>query len=207
MKINPSWLPKEKFTFLVSGGVDSIAAAHWLKTKFRRDFDVLHFNHSGCAINDRMEESVKRFCDDLNISFTCIKRDKEQFTDESEGGFREFRLFHLTKRGGDYVTAHQADDAEEQYLMNCFNGVPQYIPIKPVWSEPPVGIYHPFLLVRKNELNDYLVGVKGLATYLCEDPTNSDPNHCRRNWIRNIIIPQLREQGIVLHNHVRKYYE
>jgi tRNA(Ile)-lysidine synthase TilS/MesJ len=208
MKINSKWLPQNKFTFLVSGGVDSISAAHWLKYKYRckQEFDILHFNHACSSINDKMEESVKRFADFINVPCKIIKRDKEQFPDESEGELRKFRFFHLTKIGGNYVTAHHANDCEESYILNCLNGVPQYIPIKPYWCEDPIGIYHPFLLIQKKKLNEYMENVEGLKDYLCEDPTNSDPTHCRRNWIRNVIIPELRKQGIVLHNHVKKYY-
>ena len=207
MKINPSWLPKNNFTFLVSGGVDSIAAAHWLKTKFRKNFKVLHFNHNCHSINDNMEDAVKKFSDALELEFITIKRDKEQFPGESEGDLRDFRFYHLTQIGGDFVTAHHLDDAIENYLSNCFNGVPQYVPIKPIWEENHVGIYHPFLLVKKWELNHYLTGIRGLGCYICEDPTNNDPNHCRRNWIRNVIIPELKLKGIHLYNHVRSYYE
>jgi tRNA(Ile)-lysidine synthase TilS/MesJ len=136
IKINPQFVPAE-FTLMVSGGVDSIAAAHWLIHKYRKKFHLIHFNHKVQEANDDMEKSVWNFYMDHYDFF----------------------------KGGRFVG-------------------------RDILAEPA------FI--------DY-AEAKGLMKYVVEDPTNKE-NKNKRNWIRNIIIPQLEEKELGLETLVRKKF-
>lgn len=209
IKVISQFVPKE-FTLCVSGGVDSIAAAHWLKYNFRRKFTVLHFNHNVQDINDEMEQKVYEFILKYLIQ-DCggkmIIRDESStpaFKDTSEAGLREWRLYKMRGIGGNFVTAHHLDDAVENYLMNCFHGTPEHKPISEFTQFKGFSIYHPFLLTTKQDFIDYAIE-HDLMKYVVEDPTNKETTQ-KRNWIRNVIVPELKDRQLGLNTIVRKKF-
>lgn len=206
IKVIPNILPKE-FTLLVSGGVDSIAAAHWLHTCFHRRFSIIHFNHMVQNDNMKMEETVKDFASKLNIPFSCFRRTDtiDKYSKFSESYLREFRLSMMKNIGGNYVTAHHLDDCCENYLMNCFHGTPEYKPIQEITKlNDNTFIHHPFLITSKSSFQKY-VDTNNLKKYIVEDKTNKD-NKYKRNWIRNKILPILNENQLGIDTIVRKKF-
>jgi tRNA(Ile)-lysidine synthetase-like protein len=204
IKVIPQYVPREPFTVLVSGGVDSIAAAHWLKHNYYKNFSVLHFNHRVQPINDEMRDQVRQFCIDNKIPYDCYFRIDEEFPDTSEKGLREFRLAVMKMIGGKFVTAHHLDDAVENYLMNCFHGTPEHKPIQEFSQFDGFSIYHPFLLTSKSNLWDY-VYENNLNKYVVQDPTNHDIKH-KRNWVRQIIVPEINVRSMGIHSIVRRKF-
>ena len=187
IRIKSKQLPKD-FVFLLSGGVDSVAAAHWLKHNYNRNFCAIHFNHGVQKINDEMEEKVRTFCRDNQIPLSVYYRDSYLFPDVTENGLRKFRLEVINNIGGDFVTAHHLNDAVENYVMNFIKGIPDYKPIQEVSVGGAARIYHPFLRVNKKSFIDFAAR-NNLGEYIIEDPTNKE-SICLRNKIRNVIIPE-----------------
>jgi len=205
IKVIPQYVPKEPFTVLVSGGVDSIAAAHWLKYRYHKNFSILHFNHKVQPINDEMRDQVRQFCIDNKIPYDCYFRTDGEFPDTSENGLREFRLSVMKMIGGKFVTAHHLNDACENYLDNCFKGCPEHKPISEFSQFNGFSIYHPFIKTTKQDFIDYVVK-NDLLKYVVIDPTNTDTKY-KRNWIRNVIIPEINSRELGLETVVlKKFY-
>lgn len=211
IKVNPAWVPEKDFVFMVSGGVDSIAAAHWLKFNYRKKFKIIHFNHKVQAINDFMHTTmygfVKDFFDlDKYRVMVRLERDTPAFfKDTSEDGLRKWRHHKLEGLGGTYVTAHHLNDAVENYLMNCLHGNPEHQPIP--WNTYFLGnftINHPFLQTPKRDFIAY-AKENDLMKYVVEDPTNND-NGPKRNWVRNVIIPEINDRNLGIETVVRKKF-
>lgn len=206
--VKQQYIPREPFTFMVSGGLDSICAAHWLKVHFRKDFNLLHFNHMVQPINDDMYGAVWQFAIDFKFGARFIERDLEvtpAFSDTSEKGLREWRHYHLQGLGGNFISGHHLNDCVESYLANCLKGCPENTPI-PWFTTFQQGftIYHPFLLTTKQ---DFILYAKenNLQKYIVEDPTNHDLSN-NRSWMRNNLIPILDERQVGLEKVVKKKF-
>lgn len=208
IKVNPEFVPKDDFYFLVSGGVDSIAAAHWMIHNYRRKCKILHFNHKVQPANEEMYENVWRFTLDFRTGGRFINRDLDEepaFKDTSEAGLRAWRQYKLRGLGGNFMTAHHLNDAVESYLMNCFSGTPEYQPIS--WNTMFIDshtLWHPFLYTPKRDLIHY-ANENNLMQYVVEDPSNKD-NSPKRNWIRNVIVPELDGRSMGIETIVRKKF-
>ncbi len=204
IKYNKKYLPNEPLTFLVSGGIDSISAAHWLKVKCRKQFYILHCNHKVQPLNEEMENSVKKFCIEFDIRYDSYFRIDAEFPDISENGLREFRLCIMKMTCGNFITAHHLTDACESYLMNCFHGTPEYLPIPWMSEFDNFSIYHPFLQTSKDDFINY-ANENDLMKYVVEDPTNKDTGP-KRNWVRNVIIPEINVRNMGIETIVRKKF-
>lgn len=208
IKVNPDYVPKDDFYFLVSGGVDSIAAAHWMIHNYRRKCKILHFNHAVQPINDYMDKMVSHFVMDFDTGGRFITRDDDTepaFNDTSEAGLREWRQYKMRGIGGNFMTAHHLNDAVESYLMNCFHGTPEHQPIS--WNTMFIDshvMWHPFLLTPKRDFIHY-AKENDLMKYVVEDPTNND-NGPKRNWVRNVIVPKLNDRNMGIETIVRKKF-
>jgi tRNA(Ile)-lysidine synthetase-like protein len=186
----------------ISGGIDSIAAAYVCHTEFRVS-KAYHFNHRLRPQNDEMERKVKAFCDKFKIELIVKRADKKL---QTEAECREARVGSFFNAiGGTLITAHHLDDAVESYLLNCFRGHPEYLPI-PRSSKYPTGtILHPFLLYQKEDFVK-IARQNGLMQYIVEDETNKEVKGSRRNFIRQQIVPLLKEQQLGLNTIVKKRY-
>ncbi len=204
MRIFNRFLPKEELTFLVSGGVDSIAGCHWLKTAYRQQINILHFNHKCQHINDKMEQQVKAFAAFLGVQIRVITRLPDSPFDCTEAGLREFRLSELAKIGGRYCTGHHLGDATESYIQNMLRGCPEYKPIQEKTKFQNFTIFHPFLLTTKQDMIDY-IQQHDLQQFVVEDPTNNETKN-QRNWIRNIILPEIKTRTNLETTVRKKFY-
>ena len=205
IKVIPQFVPKEPFHVLVSGGIDSIAAAHWLTHRYHKRFTVIHCNHKVQSINTDMELKVKQFCIDFKIPFDSYFRNENEYPDTSEKGLRDFRLGVMSVIGGKFLTGHHLNDAVENYIDNCLKGCPEFKPIKEFSQFKGFSIYHPFLKTTKSEFIEY-VESNDLSKYIVYDISNENLKY-KRNWIRNIIIPEISARDIGLEKVVcSKFY-
>lgn len=196
-----------KVTVALSMGCDSLAIAHFLKTKYPKiKLYAYHFNHALREQNNEMAHNAMIFCRDFNIPLTYDKRDIVQDVECSEAGLREIRYKAMHDMGY-VITGHHLNDAVENYLYNCFNGVQEYLPIPLVteYNDSGFTVIRPFMLTRKQEMIDY-VNQNDLTKYMVEDETNEDEAY-RRNWLRHTIIPQISGKGYNLETVVKKKYE
>lgn len=184
-----------------SGGVDSIAAAHFL-IRANRMVSLFHFNHKLRPQNDQMKEAVSDFAADMGVWGFFASAEKFPIDDKDglEAGAREARLKaigSLSGWGNKFILGHHLDDAVESYLMNCFNGKTDGWVIPPASNFGNFTLYRPFLLTPKDAFREYAKR-NGLEKYVIEDETNTDTSY-RRNFVRNVIVPTLRPHYPGLH--------
>lgn len=197
--------PNSKYTLMVSGGVDSIVMAHYFINKVRKD-DVMvyHFNHKLRPQNNRMEKKVVSFCKDFDIKLHIDKATHiEKDFAKREGDLRRMRFTYIRSYNTIAITAHHSDDVVESYLRNAFEGHADYLPIPfatvmNCYLHAGTSIVaHPFLFNRKKKFIEY-AEKHDLMKYVEEDETNKIVKGSRRNMIRNLIVPTLRQHDIVL---------
>jgi tRNA(Ile)-lysidine synthase len=204
MKVLPTFIPPDTFYVLVSGGVDSIAAAHWLKFAYRKDFTVVHFNHNVQTVNNDMEKAVRAFCNEFNLP--CISFYNTNYGCFTEKDLREWRLSVMAELTGHFVTGHHLNDAVENYLANCFTGCPEHKPIQELTQFKTFSIYHPFITTEKASMQGY-IAKNDLVRYVVTDPTNENTKY-RRNWLRHNIIPEINSRNLGLEKIVlNKFYK
>lgn len=194
-----------KITVALSSGCDSVAVTHFLKTKYPKiELKCFHYNHNLRNQNLKMVKKAEKLCSDLDIPLTVKMRDSSHMN-ASEADLRALRYGAMAGMG--YVlTGHHLDDAVENYLYNCFNGTPEYLPIplETEYKDLGLTILRPFILSSKIEIENYIKNNK-LEKYVENDETNKDESY-RRNWLRNNLIPQVNEKGYNLQTVVKKRY-
>lgn len=205
----------KKITVACSGGVDSIVVSHFLKKKMKYEVELFHFNHRLRSQNDKMEKAVIRFAEYFNMPYQVHARSKDNNIivegRSLEAKAHEWRLkairYHVN---GILVLAHHLDDCIESYFMNFLKGCPEYspMPIRTLLKDSNAEIVRPFLLVSKKDIQKY-AEENDLLRFVEEDETNTD-NSIRRNWTRNVILPEIEKiyGGLpkVVAKKVKKYY-
>ena len=202
---------QKRICVALSGGVDSVAACHFLKVNCFIEIEAIHFNHNQREQNQKMEKHVRDFCKAFEIPLHVGKAEKLLKT---EADFREERLRFFQKNAEEeakerkrdtiIITAHHLDDATETYMLKCLAGKvgKEIFPL--ITNFPSFTITHPFLLSLKKDFKRY-VEEKNLSGFVVEDETNkSNGPGARRNWVRNNLLPQIRNEGIELKTTVKK---
>lgn len=193
---------KEPFYLATSMGVDSVSAAHWLISKGYSNLTLLHFNHKLRKQNDEMEIKFYEFCKEFNLKSICgagknINTEKE--CREARLKFYEEKIMQKSK----IITAHHLNDCVESYLLNCLRGHPNHS-IFNLFSEfTNYQIIHPFLITRKKDFIQYAERNR-LKRFIVNDETNSIIKGSRRNWVRGVLIPEIKKQKICLEKYVLK---
>lgn len=199
-------LANDNVTVALSMGADSLAITHFLLTKWPRlKISAFHYNHNLRDQNNVMMQKAVNFCQDYGIKLVLDTRPSDCTEGVSEASLRTLRYDAMSGLGH-VITGHHLDDAVENYMFNCFNGVPEYLPIPLIteYTDKDLTIIRPFILSEKAEFLEY-VNDNNLTKYLVEDETNGDTNY-RRNWLRKDIIPAISEKGYNLKTIVKKMY-
>lgn len=163
------------WTVSLSGGVDSLVLTHLLLSA-KRKFNAIHFNH-GTPNASLYQEFVTSFCvkNEINLK-VCYYTGNP-----TEKDWAAYRRAHMICVDGYVLTAHHLDDKLESFLMGRKLEYQVRNIIRPLIDSP------------KQKIRAYALR-KGLQWV--EDSTNQDPNFCRRNKIRNRLIPMMKECGI-----------
>jgi tRNA(Ile)-lysidine synthase len=190
----------------VSGGADSVALIHLLH-EYRQQLSidrlaVAHVNHGLRGDeSDGDEEFVRAISERLQVEFfrvglqqrvSGITGDDNTFPGLEDWARRErYRFFHETVRANNFnyiATAHTANDQAETLLLRVTRGagIRGLRGILPLRGD---GVIRPLLNIERGELEQWLTA-RNLP--FRTDSTNADDTF-RRNFIRNRIIPQLRE--------------
>ena len=194
----------EDFVLGLSSGIDSIAAAHYLKYKVKCNVRCFHFNHKAESHNDfEAAEKAIQFCRDFEIPLVLLESDRP-LEKEKESRDARLKAFNNHFENTNLITAHHISDAVESHFSNFFAGHESFLPI-PLFSKFGTNtIYHPFLLTDKEDFIEYVKNNQ-LEKYIAQDPTNFIPDSATRNWIRNVIIPEIsKKQHINMKTIVRK---
>lgn len=189
---------KDNILLAVSGGVDSMVMLE-LFTGSRFRFGIAHCNFKlRGEDSDADEELVRETAERTGIPFHSIRFDTMAYASKRhismEMAARELRYSWFRKISGQYgythiATAHHREDAEETFLLNLSRGSG----IKGLHGIPPVSgdIIRPMRYCSKSELIQF-AQENGVRYH--EDSTNCE-DICKRNVIRNHILPAMRLLG------------
>lgn len=177
MRFSP---PLQKSVILAfSGGKDSIACAHFLKFRCRKEVTLLHVNNK-LPGDDWIALRVKTFAD--RFGFPIIIEESESKPTEID--CREARI-SVFKKYKSVVICHHNDDVVENYLYNVFRGHSNYIPLRRETYYGDCLVLRPFLKVKGKDIENYLK-TNGLKNWIVEDPLSKDST---RGWMRSVLIP------------------
>lgn len=188
--------------FALSMGVDSLAGFLYLRQKGYKVVP-LHFNHCLRYQNDEMEEQFSKLSQKLEDPTFQVGGPNKSLKTENDCREARFEFFGRHCSGGILVTAHHLDDYVESYLLNCFRGQPEYRPIRLSCDFPAFKVVHPFLLTEKRDFIDFM-DKSPYKQYIVSDESNKEIKGSRRNWIRNVIVPEMVKQKISLKKRSRE---
>ena len=182
----------------ISGGADSVALLHYLKSRENECGYVLFGVH--CEHGIRGEESladmrfVQEFCQKLGVALEIFTQDcpararREKISLETAARLfrRECFAALIDSKKADYIaTAHHQNDEAETVLFRIARGAS--LTGASGMKEADGWLLRPFLGWKKSEILDY-VSAHGLA--FCTDSTNADVAFTR-NRLRAEILPTL----------------
>lgn len=199
-------LKTSKFLLACSGGVDSVVLAH-LCYALKLDFAIAHCNFQlRGAASDSDEDFVKTLAEKLNKSFYVTRFDTNDYVIENKVSVqmaaRELRYTWFTKLMQKnaietIITAHQADDNIETFLINLSRGTGidglTGIPTK------TTTISRPLLPFSREQILAY---TKAEKIEWREDITNTETKYLR-NKIRHKIVPLLKELHPTFHENFK----
>ena len=188
----------QKVLVALSGGADSIATAFILKN-IGLEIIALHCNfHLRGEESDRDTIFVKKFCNENHINIQTIDFNVEAYRAINKKMSIEMacrNLRHqwfadkLQQTGFDRIaTGHNADDNIETFLLNMLRGSGTR-GLKGMKIDNGT-IWRPLLKLHKQEILHYLESNK---LDFVVDSTNLQSDY-RRNYLRNEIIPLLKQQ-------------
>lgn len=187
---------EERIAVAFSGGADSVALLHFLKSEGFEP-SAIHINHGIRGEEaDGDEEFCRDFCAKNSIPFYCSNIDVPGAAKVSGEGLEEAarRMRYaeiekiVTKEGITRVaTAHHADDNMETLIFNLTRGAS----LKGAGAIPPIrGIYiRPLIEATREEIITYCN--ENSLEYVV-DSTNFDTDYTR-NFIRHKIIPLIKQ--------------
>lgn len=192
----------DKIVCAVSGGPDSLAMLHCLKSirdeeKLQFEITVAHVNHMLREEADSEEEFVKKYCKDNEIEFYSKKVNVEEIANDEKIGTEEagrkvrYDFFEevLKKVNGNKIAiAHNKNDKIETIIMNILRGT-GIAGLKGIEIKREKYI-RPILECEREEIEKY-----------CEDnklnpriDKSNFENEYTRNKIRNIVIPYIKKE-------------
>jgi tRNA(Ile)-lysidine synthase len=183
-------LPKQCIV-AVSGGVDSVAALHFLSQVKSRVTGVIHINHATGQFADDAEELVRRTCENQRIDLTVRTiQDQKEGGDSLEDFWRaqRYRFFEEEAAGmgpvpPPIVLAHNMDDCLEEYVIcTMLRG---YLGTIPYQHGPCI---RPFRLWKRRDIERF--AAEHRLRWL-EDPSNSDSKFLRAG-VRRLLTPRIR---------------
>jgi tRNA(Ile)-lysidine synthase len=180
----------------LSGGLDSCVLLHSLAAlHLPVTLHALHINHQISPNANMWQAHCADMCAHLNIAFTAVKVDVKNSGRGIEDAAREARyaVFEQHIKEGDYLlTAHHADDQAETLLLRLMRGTgPRGLAAMAQQRSLGQGtLFRPLLNVSRAELEEY-ARTEGLSWV--NDESNAD-DHYDRNYLRNHVMPLLRER-------------
>ncbi len=185
----------DRILVALSGGADSVALLHFLKTvqdSYRLTLLAVHVNHGIRQEADEDEAFCRRLCEELGVELRCchiapgkLENEKGMSLEEAARAARYALLEQCLQEAGfdKIAVAHHMNDNAETMLFQLFRGSG----LKGLSGmEAARGrIIRPFLCVTREEIRQYL---RGNDLKHVEDASNQDVRYSR-NRIRAEIIP------------------
>lgn len=180
----------------LSGGLDSCVLLHALAAlKLPVQLRALHINHQISPNANRWEQHCAAICEALAVPFTAVKVEVKNQGRGIEDAAREARYSvfeRFVQPGNILFTAHHADDQTETLLLRLMRGTgPRGLAAMARSRELGQGaLYRPLLGFTRDELAAYAI-TQGLSWV--DDESNAN-DHYDRNYLRNQVMPLLRER-------------
>jgi len=205
---------KKNVMVAVSGGPDSVLLLSVLSQIHKRRADtgeliVCHVDHSVRKTSGADAEFVARLAEQHGLKFVseCLDPIHSDTKSTSEDAMRQARYEQFMKMadacGARYLaTGHNQSDQVETALFRLFRGTGfnglQGIPSLRV--QGAVSIVRPLLQVPRQTI---LAALEEINQPFCTDESNQTSNYTR-NFLRNDILPRLRERFSALDDSVLK---
>ncbi|WP_220740910.1 tRNA lysidine(34) synthetase TilS [Leuconostoc miyukkimchii] len=176
----------------VSGGVDSVVLLHTLRQQLPdTKLIVAHVNYHLREESDADESFVRDLAEKYHAIFEHTSWSKVSDIGVEKQA-RDFRYQFFEQLAKKYhtqtvVVAHHADDQAETVLLKLIRGG-QLSQLSGMHTKNRQ-IIRPFLLITKQELIHY---AQENNLHWQEDKTNQDATYTPRNYLRQVIIPQLK---------------
>ncbi|WP_188656052.1 tRNA lysidine(34) synthetase TilS [Pontibacillus salipaludis] len=202
----------------VSGGPDSMALLHYLKSRMDRfgfHIVVLTIDHSLRGVDSKEDvHYVTSICKKWNIECESVTLDvpayKELYGVGTQEAARKLRYQYfedqMKKHNASYLaTGHHGDDQVETVLMEMTRGAePSSIRGIPVYRPFSVGqIVRPLLCVTKEEIESYCEK-NGISPRI--DESNKTTAYTR-NSFRAHVLPVLKSHNPKVHEHMQYFQE
>ena len=191
----------EKCLVAVSGGVDSVAALHWLSRKPGRVQGIVHVNH-GTKFSERSEAAACALGKLYGLPVQVHRFDAQWFGnpgDSLESVWRDMRYesFETVHKltGLSIVLAHNFNDCLEEYLICTM--VRGYFGTMPYAHGPCI---RPFRKWKRSDIVDY--AARNSLEWV-EDPSNKDEKFLRTR-IRHQVVPLVKNVNPGIWNLVEK---
>ncbi|MEQ1440230.1 tRNA lysidine(34) synthetase TilS [Fontimonas sp. SYSU GA230001] len=175
-----------------SGGGDSVALLHLLKTAALRPLHAVHVHHGLQAAADDWARQCRRVCRELGVPLRVLRVEVRPCGEGPEAAARAARyaaLAGLLEPGDVLVTAHQRDDQAETVLFRALRGtgIAGLGGMREVEPLGPGRLWRPLLDVPRSELRAY---AEAQRLAWIEDPHNGDPRYAR-GFLRQEVLPRL----------------
>lgn len=179
IKIHPKIDIPKKVYVAFSGGVDSLAIAHFLKNG-GRTVELVHFDH-GCPVSADIRDACIELASNFKFDLTIKKIDDPVCPPgrSIEDFWRRNRYRWLRSFDGVVITGHHLNDAVETWLWSAIHGNPKLIPIE------SGNIIRPFIITPKREFIKY---AEKHNLNVVTDACNFDMS-LTRNYMRVNLIP------------------
>ena len=172
----------QKLAVAVSGGVDSVVLLYWL-VAIGANIVCLHVNHGLRDVADIETQYVRDLCAKLNVPCHVFFWNGKSVSKGIEDAARQARYNLMTDFCHEnnidaIITAHQADDQIETFLMNLGRGSGVYglAAMRRTGEINGIKILRPLLNVFRSELQDFCD--KNNIKYF-SDEMNFDPHYTR----------------------------
>lgn len=182
-----------------SGGLDSTALLHALSqepTIRACGLRAVHVHHGLQALADDWATHCARLCGSIDVPLSIVKVNVARGSGNGlEAAARKARYgaFEATLAAGEVlVTAHHRNDQAETFLLRALRGSgPDGLAAMRPWRKFAAGRHwRPLLETSRDDLLAY-AQQHGLSWL--DDPSNEDTHH-DRNFLRQRILPLLRER-------------
>ena len=178
-----------RVTAAVSGGADSVAMAHLLKTLAPArgwELDILHVNHRARSGSDGDQEFVERLASELSLPFRAVALEPGGSAGEREWSAARQCIYEACPRL--VAVAHSRDDRAETLLLRLCEGAG----LRGLGGMDYRGrgpVRRPMLDMGREGIRSWL---RSRDIQWREDPTNNDAGMAR-NRMRLQVLPVLED--------------
>ena len=177
----------KNYVLALSGGVDSSVLAH-IMAKQSSKIRLVFVQHNQ-KDSKKLEIAAEKIATSLNLELKTLSTSLNPESSETKMRDERYKaLLSDLKEEEILITGHNLSDKAETLLINLFRGtrLEGLKSIKLINKK----IQRPMIKISKKEIYDY-ANHYNLIYY--DDPSNMD-NKIIRNWIRNILIPEINEK-------------